>query len=177
MSLDWPEPTPSDGTALEDRVTNLVRLLEAAEFPPRRRAELRRMTPGHRPPLAFLQLAYQALPEHWEEKSWAWMTLVAGIALMCPDPHRADRPAGRVLAEVGLSEYRLEQLLSCEGEALHRLLLGIARLLGARRLQVNWLDFACLLLESGPRGKDDIRLAIARDFYRPGDPRRKKSGL
>ncbi|CAL1239614.1 type I-E CRISPR-associated protein Cse2/CasB [Candidatus Methylocalor cossyra] len=158
-------------------MTNLVRLLEAAEFPPRRRAELRRMTPGHRPPLAFLQLAYQALPEHWEEKSWAWMTLVAGIALMCPDPHRADRPAGRVLAEVGLSEYRLEQLLSCEGEALHRLLLGIARLLGARRLQVNWLDFACLLLESGPRGKDDIRLAIARDFYRPGDPRRKKSGL
>lgn len=137
---------------------------------------LRRMAPEQRPPLAFFRLACRSLPANWEAHRREWMTLVAGIALMCPRPHRADRPAGQTLAEAGLSESRLERLLAAEGEALSHILLRTAYFLGAKGVPVNWTDLARLLLVTADREeRETIRIGIARDFYRPLDPRHRRT--
>lgn len=99
---------------------------------------------------------------------------MAGIALMHPHPHRSDLPAGRVLADAGYAESRLERLLSAEDETLKTLLLRTARFLAAKGAPVNWVDFARLLLTRDPDKREDARLRIARDFYRPIDINNKK---
>ncbi len=136
---------------------------------------LRRMTPAMRPPLAFFRLACRALPADWETHRREWTTLVACIALMCPDPHRPDRPVGRVLAEGGLSESRLERLLATEGEVLSAIMLRTAYFLGAKQLPLDWTEFARLLFVTGRDEKEAVRLAIARDFYRAPDPRPRRN--
>ncbi len=133
------------------------------------------MTPFQRPPLAFFRLACRDLPADWEAHRREWMTLVAGIALMCPRPHRPDRPAGLALAEAGLSESRLERLLAAEGDILSMILLRTAYFLGARNIPINWADFARLLLVAERDEKETIRLSIARDFYRPLDNRQRRN--
>jgi CRISPR system Cascade subunit CasB len=169
-----PVRTDTGPIMLEYTVGALARTLASAEFPPNERAMLRRMTPGRRAPLPFLRLAYRSLPEDWEARGREWMTLAAGIALMCPHPHRPDRPTGRALAEAGFSESRLERLLAVEGDTLSAHLLRTAYFLGAKRTPVNWADFARLLLAWDEDEKESVRLQIARDFYRPLDTRHKK---
>jgi CRISPR system Cascade subunit CasB len=159
---------------LEQTVDRLAHALASAALGPGDRAALRRMAPPQPPPVAFLKLAYRALPEQWEQRPADWMTLAAGLALMGPDPHRSGRPAGRVLAEQGFSEARLERLLSAEGPNLHAALLKTAWFLGSRSAPADWTDFARLLLAGGGPERDAARLRIARDFYRPPEahPRR-----
>jgi CRISPR system Cascade subunit CasB len=156
---------------LEHTVETLARTLASAEFPSDERAVLRRMTPDRQAPVPFLRLAYRSLPEGWEARKREWITLVAGIALMCPHPHRSDRSTGRALAEAGLSDARLERLLAAEAGILSALLLRTAYFLGAKRMPINWVDFARLLLAGDEDEKESIRLQIARDFYRPPDVR------
>lgn len=175
MTRSGPAREIPGSTTLEHSIGTLARVLAGAEFPAGERAMLRRMTPERQPPLAFLRLAYRNLPEDWEAWHDEWMTLATGIALMCPHPHHPHRPAGRVLAETGLSESRLERLLAADGEGLRAILLKIAYFLGAKQAPVNWTDFARLLFAQDKDEMEHIRLAIARDFYRAPETRHKKN--
>jgi len=159
-SADLPETL---STSLASLVRHLASTIAAEHFPTGDRAALRRLNPDAMPNLAFYRFAFRHLPQNWESRRAAWTALVAGIALMCPKPHRPDRSAGLALAETGYSEKRLERLLAAEGDTLHTLLLRAARFLAAKNEACNWVDFAHLLLDTNP---ENARLKIARDYYR-----------
>jgi CRISPR system Cascade subunit CasB len=84
---------------------------------------------------------------------------------MCPEPHRPDRPVGRVLAEAGYSEVRLERLLAAEGRDLQTLVLRVARFLAPKAESVNWVDLARLLITKDKGKLENVRLKFARDYY------------
>jgi CRISPR system Cascade subunit CasB len=152
-------------------VARVARVIGAEDFPTGERARLKRWSPGNAPSLAFYRFAFRYLPEGWEHKTEAWMTLLTAVALLCPDPHRPDLPLGRVLAETGYAEARLERLLAADGDTLHTLLLRAARFLRAKSAGCNCRDFAYLLgLRGDPQG---ARLRIARDYY--GDLQRSQT--
>jgi CRISPR system Cascade subunit CasB len=142
----------------------VARVIGAEDFPAGERARLKRWSPGNEPSLAFYRFAFRYLPEDWEHKPPMWTTLLAAVALMCPDPHRPDMPLGRALADTGYAEARLERLLAADGDTLQTLLLRAARFLRAKNAGCNCTDFAYLLgLRGDPQG---ARLRIARDYYR-----------
>jgi len=118
--------------------------------------------------MVFYRFALQHLPEGWdhsEERMLDWVTLVAGIALMSPNAHRVDRPLGKVLAETGYSEARLERLLAAEGNVRRILLLRAARFLAAKGSPCSWIDAAQLLLTRDPQKREQVNRRVARDFY------------
>lgn len=154
--------TPSLGQT----VTEIAAVVAHEGFPTGDRAALKRLNPSGSPNVAFYRFAFRHLPDGWERSQQGWMALVAGVALMCPRPHRADRPAGMALAEVGYAEARVERLLAAEGDTLRTLLLRAARFLAAKSASVNWTDFARLLLAVDPSKREAARLRVARDYYR-----------
>lgn len=156
--------TLSEGEKFPSLIGRIARILGAEEFPTGERAQLKRMTPGNTPPLAFYRFAYRHLPEDWERRREAWMTLVAGLAILGPGGHSPERKVGQVLAAAKYSEMRLERLLATEGETLHTLFLRTVRFLAAKGAAVNWLDFAHLLGLAGD--PQHARMRIAQDYYR-----------
>lgn len=162
--------SPPDREALPGIIGRLAAILGAEDYSTGERAMLKRMAPGNLPPLAFYRFAYRHLPEGWEHRRDAWMTLVAGLALMGAGGHRPDRKAGQVLAESKYSEKRLERLLAAEGDTLHTLLARAVRFLAAKGAAVNWLDFAYLLGLAGD--PDRARMQLARDYYRNLDQKK-----
>lgn len=149
---------------LPQTMGKLAALLGSEDYPTGERAMLKRMVPGSPPPLPFYRLAYRHLPEGWERRHDAWITLVAGLALTGAGGHRQNRKVGQALAETRYSEARLERLLAAEGDTLHTLVLRAARFLAAKGQAVNWLDFTQLLGLSGD--PEHARMQIARDYYR-----------
>ncbi|MCS6915939.1 MAG: type I-E CRISPR-associated protein Cse2/CasB [Myxococcales bacterium] len=162
--------TLSEGEKFPSLIGRIAGILGAEEFPTGERAQLKRMTPDTPPPLAFYRLAYRYLPEGWERRWEAWMTLVAGLAIMGSGGHNPERRAGQVLAESNYSEKRLERLLAAEDETLHSLLLRAVRFLAAKGAVVNWLDFAYLLGLAGD--PQYARMRIAQDYYRNLDQKK-----
>lgn len=136
------------------------------EFPTGDRAALKRMSPSSHPPLAFFRFAFRHLPNGWEFRKQAWMTIVAGISLMSPHAHRPDIPVGQALANSGYSEARLERLLASEKSILHTLVLRAARFLRAKLQPMNWTGIARLLLTGETGKREDARIRIASYYYR-----------
>lgn len=160
-------PPPPDG-GLPTAIARVDVGLSNPGYPTGDRAALRRMIPGQPPPLSFYRFAIRILPDGWDRDAPTrqdWMTIVAGIALMGPDAHRPDRRLGRVLAEVGYAETRLERLLAAGGDTARVLVLRTARFLAAKSEPCNWIDLARLLLTRQAEGRDDLALRVARDFY------------
>lgn len=160
--------------SLASAVGRIAAALGSEDFPPGLRAGLRRLSPGRPPGLAFYRFAEAHLPLEWERVQDRWVTIVCGMALMSPGPHRPDQPAGKTLAESGYSEKRLERLLAADEEALQTLLLRAARFLAAKGAPCNWTDFAALLLAQGDQPREKARLRIARDFYKAMAPEKKE---
>jgi CRISPR system Cascade subunit CasB len=158
------ETRAAEAPTLAQAIGHIARVLAAADFPTGERAQLRRLDPDGPPGLAFYRFAFRHLPEGWERRPAAWMTLIAGIALMGDSAHRPDRPVGQALAEAGYAEARLERLLAAEAETLRTLLLRAARFLAAKGAACNWTDFAFLLELGGD--PERARLTIARGYYR-----------
>ena len=154
----------STNTSLSQTIAHIAHVIAAEGFPTGERARLKRWSPGSPPSLAFYRFAFQHLPDRWEHEPETWLTLVTGLALMCPSPHRRDLSVGRVLAETGYAEARLERLLAARGNALPTLVLRAARFLRAKNATCNWTDFAYLLGLAGSPEK--VCLRIARDYYR-----------
>jgi len=162
-TAEAPAPATPD---LRQSIGHIAGVLASTEFPTGERARLRRLDPIQAPGLAFYRFAFRHLPDGWERHQPAWMTLVAGIALMGQTAHRPDRPAGQALAEAGYAESRLERLLAAQEATLYTLLLRAARFLAAKNASCNWVDFARLLLATNREPQESARLAIARAFYR-----------
>jgi CRISPR system Cascade subunit CasB len=160
------KPPETQASSLASSIGHIVAILDAEHFPTGDLATLRRLSPSSPPSLTFYRFAFKHLPDNWEANRDAWQTLVAGIALLCPKPHRPDRSVGQALAEAGYSEKRLERLLAAEGETLHTLLLRAVRFLAAKNEACNWVDFARLLLSVDSAKQEQARLTIARNFYR-----------
>jgi len=160
------EETSAPASSLGSIIGRLASVIASDNFPSGERAALKRLTPGAPSPLSFYRFAFRYLPENWENNKLAWGTVVAGLALMHPHPHRPDRPAGRALAESGYPEARLERLLEAEGDVLHTLLLRAVRFLAAKGESVNWTDFARLLMSIDPAKREAASLQIARSYYR-----------
>ena len=158
------EPT-KDGSSLGSIIGHLAGVIASENFPTGERAALKRLTPRLPPSLTFYRFAFRHLPEGWDVQQAEWMAVVSGLALMCPEPHRPDRQAGRVLAEAGYSEARLERLLAAEGEELHTLTLRAVRFLAAKAESVNWVDLARLLLTKDKGKLENVRFKFARDYY------------
>ena len=167
-----PVSTVSETSTLAQTIAHLAYVIGADRFPTGERAALKRLDPGGPASLPFYRFAFRHLPDNWERHQPAWMTLIAGIALMCPKPHNPKRPVGLALAKAGYSEKRLERLLAAEGETLRTLTLRAARFLAAKGESVNWTDFARVLLATEPAKYEEARLHIARDFYRQLDKAR-----
>ena len=164
--LAMTETTAPATPTLAQTIGRVAQVLASDHFPTGERARLKRLDPGGSPALVFYRFAFRHLPEGWENHEPAWMTLVAGIALMGESAHRSQRPVGQALAEAGYAEVRLERLLAADSATLHTLLLRAARFLAAKNASCNWVDFARLLLATDHERHESAQLAIARTFYR-----------
>lgn len=159
---EHPEPEKENLDHIVGRLAGAV-----ARLDPGRRATLRRMDAERDPPLEFIKLMVTLPIPRWEHNPRAWQTLVAGMTLFDPPPAgtRSSR-LGRALAEGGFSEARLERLLAAQGAAGRRLFLRACRFLATRGMPINWLDAAQFLLATDPQRARNIRLSIARSFFR-----------
>jgi CRISPR system Cascade subunit CasB len=149
-------------------IGRVAAVIEGEQCATGERAALRRMSLDQPPPLIFYRFALRYLPEGWdstEDLRRDWMTLVAGMARMSPNAHRPDQPFGKVLAEGGYSEARLERLLSAEGDTQRTLLMRAARFLAAKTVSCNWVQPAQLLLARQADRREECHRRIARDFY------------
>lgn len=156
---------PRSEDSLGGIIGHLAGVIGSENFPTGERAALKRLTPRLPPSLTFYRFAFRHLPEAWEAQQAEWMAVVSGLALMCPGPHRVDRPAGRALAEAGFSEARLERLLAAEGEDLRTLVLRAVRFLAAKAESVDWVDLARLVLTKDRDKLEKVRFKFARDYY------------
>ena len=171
-----PEPKPVAKTAGQQLpIASIARVLANENFATAERAALRRMVPGHPLPLAFYGFAVRHLPETWEQSLHDWTAIVTGMAIMAPLIHDPERNLGRVLAETGFSEARLERLLSADKETRRTLFLRTVRFLAAKNRAFNWKDGAQLLLIRDPTKQEWLFRRIAKDFYRTLDQLKKSA--
>lgn len=80
----------------------------------------------------------------------------------------SDKRLGAVMAEAGVSESRVQRLLTARAAALDAQLRLIARRL-ANSGDVPWRGFADLLLATDDERAENARLRIARDYWRALD--------
>lgn len=161
-----PEKAPGATQSLATEIGHITGVIASDNFPTSDRAILKRMDLNRMPPLAFYRFAFRHLPDNWQAERRTWQTLLTGMALMSPRIHRPDLPLGKALAENRYSEARLERLLSAEGELLLTLCLRAVRFLASKKLAVNWLDIANLLLSRAAEKQEAVRMRIAGEFYK-----------
>ena len=135
------------------------------------RAALRRIDPDTpvTPTLwkVLLDLDQGEAPDWISQEKWErrWATLLMGMA-HCAGLHDYDVPLGQALAEAGWAETRFVRLLESDGESLPVLLRRMAQYLASKQQPANWDDVRALLFyQSGDTG-EDVRLQIARPYYR-----------
>lgn len=98
----------------------------------------------------------------WEQR---WATLLMGMA-HCAGLHDYDVPLGQALAEAGWAETRFVRLLEADEETLRVLLRRMAQYLASKQQSANWDDVRQLLFSHGSDFQEDVRLRIARPYYR-----------
>lgn len=98
----------------------------------------------------------------WEQR---WATLLMGMA-HCAGLHDYDVPLGQALAEAGWAETRFVRLLEADDETLPVLLRRMSQYLASKQQPANWDDVRRLLFYQSGDTAEDIRLSIARPYYR-----------
>jgi len=158
--------SPPRESDLVELLANSVRGLEAAE----RRgdlAELRRMDPDRPDAPAFFRMLVRHRPDAGPDFTRRCARLVRLLALR-PDS-LVTGSLGEAMAAHGISEARVQKLLSARGEAQAAQIALIARrLAGERALPYRELG-RLLLLRDDDEAAERIRLAIARDYFRALD--------
>ena len=131
-------------------------------------ASLRRLDPEQPDAIAFFRIAAKIVPEAGPDRLRRYARLVQMLALK-PDALKPGR-LGSELAAAGVSEARVQKLLAARGPALARQLFLVARRLGDDGI-LPYRQLAELVLEpdDSPRA-DDVRLRIARDYWRALEP-------
>lgn len=98
----------------------------------------------------------------WERR---WATLLMGMA-HCEGLHDYDVPLGQALAETGWSEMRFVRLMEADEETLPVLVRRMAEYLASKQQPANWEDVRRLLFYQSGETAEDVRLSIARSYYR-----------
>ena len=98
----------------------------------------------------------------WEQR---WATLLMGMA-HCAGLHDYDVSLGQALAEATWSETRFVRLLEADDETLPVLLRRMAQYLASKQQPANWDDVRQLLFVQSGEAAEDVRLRIARPYYR-----------
>ena len=98
----------------------------------------------------------------WEQR---WATLLMGMA-HCAGLHDYNVPLGQALAEAGWAETRFVRLMEADDETLPVLLRRMAQYLASKQQPANWDDVRRLLFYQSGETAEDIRLQIARPYYR-----------
>lgn len=98
----------------------------------------------------------------WEQR---WATLLMGMA-HCAGLHDYDVPLGRALAEAGWSETRFVRLMEADEDTLSVLIRRMAQYLASKQQAANWDDVRQLLFVQFGDAAEDVRLRIARPYYR-----------
>lgn len=135
------------------------------------RAALRRIDPDTpvTPTLwkVLFDLEQDEAPDWIGQKKWEqrWATLLMGMA-HCAGLHDYDVSLGRALAEAGWSETRFVRLLEADGNTLPVLLRRMAQYLASKQQPANWDDVRRLLFVQSGEVAEDVRLRIARSYYR-----------
>jgi len=98
----------------------------------------------------------------WEQR---WATLLMGMA-HCAGLHDYEVSLGQALAEASWSETRFVRLLEADDETLPVLLRRMAQYLASKQQSANWDDVRQLLFVQFGDAAEDVRLRIARPYYR-----------
>ncbi len=96
-----------------------------------------------------------------------WAAVVQCMAITGV-PGSTDNRDGRALAQSGLAESRFARLLASHGDGFFDQLLLLARYLHSKEVSLGWRELGELALtdERNEERADEIRLSLARDFYR-----------
>jgi CRISPR type I-E-associated protein CasB/Cse2 len=152
----------------QNAVLAFAGLLASQHFSPGDRAELRRLEPDDFNRTAFWRLLVGHVPEDLRSTEAAearWAMLLHGMALMAPQHHRSGRSVGRALAEAGLPEPRLEQLVRARGPQQWPALRRLCQFLAARAAPIDWADFSTFILADNEDKAEEQRRRLARDYY------------
>jgi CRISPR system Cascade subunit CasB len=98
----------------------------------------------------------------WEQR---WATLLMGMA-HCAGLHDYEVSLGQALAEADWAETRFVRLMEADDETLPVLLRRMAQYLASKQQPANWDDVRKLLFYQSGDTAEDIRLSIARPYYR-----------
>jgi hypothetical protein len=147
------------GGAFVNEVRGLLRAERRGDL-----AELRRLDPEQPSAPAFFRILARVAPEAGVETMRRYAHYLRILALN-PEALSSDR-LGAVMAASGVSESRVQRLLIARGPALDAQVRLIARRL-ANSGNLPWRGFADLLLTNGK--EEDVRLRIARDYWRALD--------
>ena len=98
----------------------------------------------------------------WEQR---WAILLMGMA-HCAGLHDPSVPLGKALAKADWSESRFVRLLEASEDNLPVLIRRMAQYLASKQQPANWDDVRRLLFYQSGDTAEDIRLDIARTYYR-----------
>ena len=149
------------GGAFVNEVRNLMRAERRGDL-----AELRRLTPEQPSAPAFFRIVARVAPEVGVETMRRYAHFLRILALN-PEALTNDR-LGAVMAGAGVSESRVQRLLTAREETLRVQLRLIARRL-ANSGNLPWRGFADMLLTTDDEQAENARLRIARDYWRALD--------
>jgi CRISPR system Cascade subunit CasB len=155
-----PESEQGLGFAFVNEVLALLRGERRGDL-----AELRRLDPHQPAAPAFFRILVRIAPEAGIDAMRRYARYLAIVALK-PEVLTKDR-LGVVMAATGISESRVQRLLTARGDALNVQLRLIARRL-ANSGNLPWPAFYDLLLRDENQA-DAARLRIARDYWRTLD--------
>ena len=140
-------------------------------FPTGDHAALRRMDPqalsSHAEIAAERLLVSAGAEPTGEADRKRWLLIIHCLALT-RGQHTSDASTGEVLAQVQYSEERINRLLSSDFEVIADVLPRLARLLGAKRVAVDWLPLARIARWTGrdESRADQSRNRVARQYAR-----------
>jgi len=162
-------------TGLASCVAALAGRLSGSALPTGEHAALRRMdpaAPGRAALTLYRLLADAGIDTSGPESEKRWALVVHALAL-ARGRHDRTRRIGAVLAEIGVSEARLNTLLAADFDVLLDLVPRLARRLDASGASADWLPLVRLVLSTGYASQeeqaDEARLTIARAFARAAD--------
>lgn len=133
-------------------------------------AELRRLDPEHPSAAVFWRLV-AAMPEvgsdaPWQAERERRFAVILRTFAELRDVHRGGRRLGAVLAEAGLDERRLLQLLRSRRTALAHAIRTTCHFLVSKGATADAIGFARLVISEDAPWEEDERRQLARDYFR-----------
>jgi CRISPR type I-E-associated protein CasB/Cse2 len=163
-------PQPSDTASLASLIRQIAG--DLADAGTGELAELRRLKPDDPGGSAFWRIVVTRLdPNHLPGGSPArddalrrWAVILRALAEL-DGLHDPSRRLGAALAEVGVSELRLNKLLRSSGEPLFDEVRTVAHQLATAALSADLTGIARLVLSEGQPHEQAVRQTIANDYY------------